>query len=59
MILLHIKARHVKLYATEASGPVHTYLDIFENKDFFLCFQKNLHPHEAYSNRFCPSTQKR
>ena len=41
------------------SGPVHTYRDIFENGDFFLRFQKNTHPHVAYSNRFRPSTRKR
>ena len=40
-------------------GPVHTYPNIFKKGDFFLRFQKNTRPHEAFSNRFRPFTRKR
>ena len=38
-------------------GPVHTYLDIFENGDLFAAFQKYTRSHVAYSNRFRPSIE--
>ena len=37
----------------EVRSHPHTYPDIFEKGDF----QKNTHPHVAYSNRFRPSTR--
>ena len=39
--------------------PRHAFPFLFENEDFFLRFQKNTCPYEAYSNRFRPSIRKR
>ena len=42
----------------ESWSPIHTYLDIFENRVFSIQFQKNMRPHVAYSNQFCTSIWK-